>query len=168
MADPAPDDAARDALIQEMLSGLLPRLNRLSRAITRGRLPERAIEATGLSLDRPGVTVLLTLHSADAPLRVGEIADRMQVVGPHVTRHVTALEKRGLVRRVADPSDQRARLVELTGSGSEAADAYKRNLFGWIAGVLADWPAQDREGLARLLGRLADDTAAHLDALDQD
>lgn len=48
------------------------------------------------------MTVLATLHLAGQPLRVGEIATRMPVVGPHVTRHVDGLEKRGLIRRVTD------------------------------------------------------------------
>jgi Mn-dependent DtxR family transcriptional regulator len=54
------------------------------------------------TLERPAMTVLATLHLAGQPLRVGEIATRMPVVGPHVTRHVDGLEKRGLIRRVTD------------------------------------------------------------------
>ncbi|MFE1765378.1 hypothetical protein ACFW81_14340 [Streptomyces angustmyceticus] len=36
----------------------------------------------------------------------------MRAVGPHIAHHVQTLEKRGSVRRIPDPSDARARLVE--------------------------------------------------------
>ncbi|WP_433894313.1 MarR family winged helix-turn-helix transcriptional regulator [Streptomyces sp. CA-111067] len=167
MVDQSSEDAAKAERTEEILSSLLPRLTRLSASTSRGRLLERAIEATGLPLDKPAITILVTLNRASGPLRVGEIAAQMQVVGPHVTRHVGTLEKRGLVRRVTDPDDQRARLIELTDSGTAAAEAYTRSVFTWFAEVLADWPEQDRLDLVRLLGRLTDDVTAHLETLDE-
>jgi DNA-binding MarR family transcriptional regulator len=140
----------------------LPRLMRMSTAISRGQVVQRATEATGLTLDRPAMSILLTLAMADGPLRVGEIADRMQVVGPHVTRQVQALEQRGLVRRVADPSDRRASLIEATETGAEAANRYTSTIIGWFRDVVADWPAHDRSELGRLLGKLADDITNRL------
>ncbi|MET9273849.1 MarR family transcriptional regulator [Kribbella sp. NPDC003557] len=141
---------------------LLPRLVQLSTAMNRGRLAQQATEATGLALDRPAMTILLTLSMADSPLRVGEIADRMQVVGPHVTRQVQALEHRGLVRRVTDPNDRRASLIEATDTGTEAANRYTSTIVGWFREVIADWPEHDRSELGRLLGKLADDIATRL------
>ncbi|GAA2621950.1 MarR family winged helix-turn-helix transcriptional regulator [Streptomyces axinellae] len=144
------------------LLAMLPRLTQLSAAFTKGRLTDRATEAAGLAVDRPAIGVLMTLRTAGKPLRVGEIADRMQVVGPHVTRQVQALEKRGFVRRVADPHDRRASLIELTEAGMEGADRYVTSLFGWFDEALTDWPAQDRADLTRLLARLVDDVTARL------
>jgi DNA-binding MarR family transcriptional regulator len=140
----------------------LPRLAQLSTAINRGRLAQQATEATGLALDRPAMSILLTLSMAGTPLRVGEIADRMQVVGPHVTRQVQALEQRALVRRVADPSDRRASLIEATEAGAEAASRYTSTIVGWFRDVIADWPEQDRSELGRLLSKLADDVTERL------
>ncbi|TCC12409.1 MarR family transcriptional regulator [Kribbella soli] len=141
---------------------MLPRLAQLSTAINRGRLTQQATEATGLALDRPAMTILLTLSMADSALRVGEIADRMQVVGPHVTRQVQALEQRGLVRRVTDPNDRRASLIEATETGTEAANRYTATIVDWFRGVIADWPENDRTELGRLLGKLADDITTRL------
>lgn len=112
--------------------------------------------------------MLVTLLAAGEPLRIGEIADRMQVVGPHVTRQVQNLEKHRLVRRVTDPLDRRASLVEPTEAGDEAAHRYVATLLGWFAEVLADWPRQDREDLLRLLARFADDVAARLAAPEEE
>jgi DNA-binding MarR family transcriptional regulator len=155
--DPAPGLSPDDLLV------VLPRLTRLSSAFSRGRLVERAVEAAGPALDRPAVGVLVTLLAGGEPLRIGEIADRMQVVGPHVTRQVQALEKRRLVRRIADPHDRRASLIEPTGAGHEAARRYVASLLGWFADVLGAWPQQDRDDLLRLLARFADDVTARLD-----
>jgi DNA-binding MarR family transcriptional regulator len=140
-----------------VLGELLPRLTRLSELLSRGRLFEQVLESAGLALERPAITVLVTLHRAGGPLRVGEIATRMQVAGPHVTRHVQGLERRGLVRRVEDPADQRARLIEATPAGADAAERYLSVLLGWLSDALAGWPRQDRQDLVRLLGRLLDD-----------
>ncbi|WP_314172609.1 MarR family winged helix-turn-helix transcriptional regulator [Streptomyces winkii] len=144
----------------------MPRLAELSNAVSRGRLAERAVEATGLALDRPAVGVLMALHMAGKPMRVGEIAEQMQVVGPHVTRQVQGLERKGLVRRVSDPHDRRASVIEPTTEGSEAAERYAGALIGWFTEAIAEWSDQDRSDLSRLLGQLVDDVTAHLARLD--
>jgi len=163
----ASSDAAENGGGEELdLMVLLPRLAQLGTAINRGDLVERAMEQSGSGLDRPAMNVLMQLRMADGPLRVGEIAQRMQVVGPHVTRQVNELERRRLVRRVVDPDDQRARLIEATPEGSASADRYLEAIFGYFNQALADWSAEDRRALGRLLGRFTDDLVAHLAALD--
>jgi DNA-binding MarR family transcriptional regulator len=148
------------------LSALLPRLTQLSNVLNRGRVYERALETAGITLERPAMSVLAVLHTADRPLRIGEIADRQQVVGPHVTRQVNGLERRGLVQRVTDPLDQRARLIALTPDGTAVIERYLHTVLGWFTDALADWPEQDRQDLGRLLGRLVDDLSTQLSALD--
>ncbi|MFF2747306.1 MarR family winged helix-turn-helix transcriptional regulator [Kitasatospora sp. NPDC058048] len=157
---PAPDGPRPDLL------SALTRISRLGAALNRGRLVERAAEDAGLGRDRAAVGVLVTLRTAGKPLRIGEIAERMQVVGPHITRQVQVLEKRGLARRIPDPHDARARLIEPTGAGAEATDRYLAFLLGWFTDTLADWPRQDRDDLTRLLARFADDVTARLSGLD--
>lgn len=114
-------------------AALLPRLMQLGTVLNRSQLVERGMEHVGLPLDRPGLTVLITLRMAGQPLRVGEIAARMQVVGPHVTRHLHDLERADLVRRVTDPDDQRARLVELDGQPARRLPdvTWRPSLDGW-------------------------------------
>ncbi|QGN33810.1 MarR family winged helix-turn-helix transcriptional regulator [Microlunatus sp. Gsoil 973] len=140
---------------------VLPRISRLGSSLNRGELVERALRASGVSLDRPSMTVLMSLRMADGPLRIGEIARRMEVAGPHVTRLVHELERRGLAKRVADPDDRRARLVELTPAGADAATGYMHGIFGWFGEALADWSADDLRTLGALLSRLIDDLSAH-------
>lgn len=143
-------------------AAMLPQLMQLGTVLNRSQLIERAVEHAGLRIDRPGLTVLITLRMADRPLRVGEIATRMQVVGPHVTRHLHDLERADLVRRVTDPDDQRARLVELTEKGAGASGRYLEALLGWFAEAIADWSEEDKTAFGRLLSRFVDDLQAHL------
>ncbi|GGU70449.1 MarR family winged helix-turn-helix transcriptional regulator [Lentzea flava] len=141
---------------------VLPRLMQLGTVLNRSQLVDRAMEHVGIPLDRPGMTVLMTLRMAGQPLRVGEIAARMQVVGPHVTRHLHDLERADLVRRVTDPNDQRARLIELTDQGAAAAGRYLEAILGWFTGAVADWSDEDQRTFGRLLIRFVDDLQARL------
>ncbi|MEV5776209.1 MarR family transcriptional regulator [Streptomyces antimycoticus] len=161
-------EAGQDGDGEHDLLAMLPRLTQLSGAVNRGRLTERAMEAAGVSVDRPAMSVLITLHVAGGPLRVGEIASRMQVVGPHVTRQVNELARRGLAHRVTDPDDQRARLIEPTAEGAAATERYMRTVLGWFGDALAGWSPHDREVFGRLLARFVDDLTAHLDSFDDD
>jgi DNA-binding MarR family transcriptional regulator len=145
---------------------VLPRLMQLGGVLNRSRLMERAMDRVGIPLDRPALTVLVTLRMADRSLRVGEIATRMQVVGPHVTRHLHELERRGLVRRVSDPLDQRARLVELTPEGGAAAGRYLQTVLDRFTDAVADWSDEDRRTFGRLLARFVDDLTARLADLE--
>ena len=152
----------------EALRGLLIHMTRLSGALNRGQLFERATATAGLTLDRPAVTILVVLESAGRPLRVGEIAAQMQVAGPHVTRHLNGLEQRTLVERVPDPDDQRARLITLTTAGRELIGRYLQVINGWFTDALTEWSEQDQRDLVRLLGRMVDNLTARFDALTND
>jgi DNA-binding MarR family transcriptional regulator len=71
------------------------------------------------------------------------------------------LERRGLAKRVQDPDDKRARLVELTPAGADAAAGYLHGILGWFGEALAGWSADDLSTLGALLSRLIDDLSAH-------
>ena len=145
---------------------LMPYLTQLSNALNRGQLAERAMRATGVQLDRPALSILVALHMSDRPLRIGEIADRMQVVGPHVTRQVQELERRKLVQRISDPQDRRASLIEPTPEGAAAAARYVETILSWLTGAIAHWPDQDRQDFTSLLARFTTDLTTHLATLE--
>ena len=67
-----------------------------------------------------GVRALCAL-AGDGPLRMGDLGDALGVTPRYVTAVVDALERDGLARRTADPTDRRALLVELTPEGKRAA-----------------------------------------------
>ena len=150
------------------LRSVLPRLMQLGTLMNRSGLPDRAMKHAGADVERPGMSILLALHVTGRPMRVGEIAERMQVAGPHVTRHLHVLERRRLVRGLADPDDRRARLVELTPDGAELAGRYVSTVLGWFGEALAGWSAEDRRTFYCLLLRFTDDLGTFLSAMDDE
>jgi DNA-binding MarR family transcriptional regulator len=60
---------------------------------------------------------LRLLARAGEPLRIGDLAARLEVVPRTATTMVDSLESAGLVRRQADPSDRRSVQVGLTADG---------------------------------------------------
>lgn len=147
----------------EGLFALAPKLAQLGSALNSGWLHERATQLAEVSLERPALQVLGVLQSAGEPRRIGEIAAEMRVEGPHVTRHVQRLERRGLVERVVDPQDRRARLIGLTPQGAELSTRYRAVVFGWLSQAFASWPEQDQRDLVRLGSRMVDDFLSFLE-----
>lgn len=69
-----------------------------------------------LGLTYPQYLVLLVLWEK-GPIRLGEIADDLELATHAVSPIIDRLDQAGLVRRVKDPDDARAVLVELTKAG---------------------------------------------------
>jgi len=83
-----------------------------SKAMTRVYRP--LLEELGLTY--PQYLVLLVLWEKGS-IRLGEIADDLELATHAVSPIIDRLEQAGLVRRVKDPDDARAVLVELTKAG---------------------------------------------------
>ena len=93
-------------------------LIRLREAVTR-EIDHRLRKDGALSLADYGV--LITLVTAPGlRLRMGSLGAQRLLTPSGITRVVTHLEKRGLVRREPDPADGRAAFAELTRPGLEA------------------------------------------------
>jgi DNA-binding MarR family transcriptional regulator len=108
-----------------------------------------ASEAPGLTT--PGqVRLLRALRRADEPRRPGELAVDLDVAARSITAKVDQAEQDGLVRRLPDPTDRRATLVELTDAGRAVLDAVA---------------SARHEGAAARLDRLTPDEQARLVAL---
>ncbi|WP_011582534.1 MULTISPECIES: MarR family transcriptional regulator [Chelativorans] len=99
---------------------LLTDLARLIRADLDQRIVDEGIGLT------PGEARTL-LHAARAgEVRQNVLADRMGLEAMTLSTYVDRLEDRGLVQRVSDPSDRRAKLVRLTPAADEALQAIMR------------------------------------------
>ncbi len=69
---------------------------------------------------------LLYLDHAETPPRMSEIAHRLILSPGGTTKVIDRLESMGYVTRLADPTDRRATVVELTAAGRQVlADARK-------------------------------------------
>jgi DNA-binding MarR family transcriptional regulator len=118
--------------------------------------------AAGVPLDRAAVVILRELSAAGA-MRIGELANALRVEASHITRQVQKLARAGYVKRIPDPSDNRAQTVVLTSSGTAASMQVTVQARRGILAALANWTPSDLHQLASLLDRVHDDLAAHSD-----
>ena len=135
-------------------------LSRISHLLSRARQHYQVAAEAGVPIDRAAVPILRLLAEA-GPQRSGDIAARLAVEAPHVTRQVQRLEGAGYVERVPDPVDRRAYGVRLTASGREAVDKILDVGRQSILHALADWSPAERAQLAALFDRMVDDFVRH-------
>ncbi len=100
--------------------------------------------------------MLEALAAASHPLSVGEIADAVGVDQPRASRLVQQAVEMDLVRREADPDDARRTRVALTDAGRGMVRGFRGERREAVDTALAGFTDQEREDLARLLGKLAD------------
>jgi DNA-binding MarR family transcriptional regulator len=153
---PAPAGSGVSADVAELDRAL----TRISYLLTRSRRNGLTTTAAGVPLDRAAVTVLLELADSGA-MRPGELAARLEVEAPHVTRQVQRLEKAGYAARGADPDDRRAQLIQLTPSGTAAAGRIREVGRSGMQAALAHWSPDTLHEFATLFNRMVDDFRAY-------
>ncbi|MFZ1374839.1 MarR family winged helix-turn-helix transcriptional regulator [Nostocoides sp.] len=96
----------------------------------------------------------LAQRIAEDGTRLTELADRAGVTKQTASLLVAALEREGLVERVPDPEDGRARLIRLSTRGREAAQRAMEVVIGvegeWTAHLGPELTERLREALVRL------------------
>jgi MarR family transcriptional regulator, organic hydroperoxide resistance regulator len=97
--------------------------------------------------------VLRTLWAQDG-LTPGEIARRLGLSTPTVTRATTRMEAAGLLRREPHPSDRRMVLVRLTSRGRELEKAIDAEMHKLTERALATFDAADRAALISTLRQI--------------
>lgn len=154
--DPDPE-AVRAAATQELereLSLLFRGARRMSEKLAARIHPE---------LDAPGYGLLVTILDADTQhadlehrgVRAVDLAARTRLHKSTLSRSLGELERLGLLTRVRDPHDARARLVTLTQHGRDAVEESRLARRQEMLGRLAEWDPADLSQLATLLRRLS-------------
>jgi DNA-binding MarR family transcriptional regulator len=136
------------------LSEQMPRFMRLIHGI-------KAQHTAEGGRDRAALVLLFPLHRM-GPLRQNALAEAVHADPSTVSRHVTLLVERGLVRRVADESDGRASRLVLTDSGRAQLDQLRSERVAYLRTVTAGWSAEDLATFTTLFSRLLDDISASL------
>lgn len=88
--------------------------------------------------------------------RAADLAARLGVSAPVLSRHIADLEGMGLVERRPDPDDGRAQLVTLTPAGTEKVKNFERQHASTLQGYLQDWSQDDAQETATMLKKLAE------------
>lgn len=136
-----------DSLLAEQLLRFTRRMHRIQK---------RQIERAGLGVTPAQSRLLRTLAHYDAPPRMADLAERLEVVPRAVTTLVDGLEASGKVRRVPDPTNRRVIRIELTEDGHKAVRAVFAARRAAAEEVLAPLTDEQRTILGGLLDALVD------------
>lgn len=119
-------------------------------------LTARPSDPVVASMDRSGYLILNELDGrAAAPIHA--IAEALMLDISTASRQVAALEAKGLVERISDPSDARASLLGITPVGAERLSCVRLARTALYEDILREWSADDVDALRRTLQRLTRD-----------
>ena len=99
------------------------------------------------------------------PLRQGALAELVHADPSTVSRHVTVLVDRGLVRRVADEQDGRASRLIVTPAGEAVLEQLRQERNAHLATVTAGWQPGEVAAFTGQLQRFVQDLTDHLTTL---
>jgi DNA-binding MarR family transcriptional regulator len=97
---------------------------------------------------------VLRMIDTMGPQPQAEVARRLLVTAPVVTRLASTLADAGLVERGTDPADRRAVLLALTPTGRRRARAMRRDLLAAAHELLEPIPEERRAGVRAALEEL--------------
>jgi MarR family transcriptional regulator, transcriptional regulator for hemolysin len=136
-------------------------VRRLMRAAKGVRLcMEEALSAAGASY---ATFVILDATSIEDGLSQRELARRISIEGPPLTRHLDRMEAEGLVERRRDPHDRRIQRVYPTAAGARLYGRLCPLVAALEQDLLADVPVAESGTFARVL----DKVLAHVRARQQ-
>ncbi|MGW1341592.1 MarR family winged helix-turn-helix transcriptional regulator [Kribbella sp. NPDC002412] len=138
--------------IEQQLSALFRRSRSASLRLARRVHPE--MDAAGYALISQ---IELGTAGGGAGVRASDVAQALGLDKSTVSRGITQLETLGLIERVGDPDDGRARLLRLTTVGADRFDAMRSQRQTEFRALLDRWNPTDLADLGRLLSRLNDD-----------
>ena len=116
-------------------------------------LHTRVVEESDLPCEVAGAFVLGRL-SVLGPVRVTQLAAELGLDPSSVSRHVSSLERHGLVVKEKDPADLRAQQLVLTPAGEAAVADLREARARELARLLPDWAPAELVRLTAQLGRL--------------
>jgi DNA-binding MarR family transcriptional regulator len=138
MSRPAADKRAVAQIERE-----LTYLNRALEALQRKRT---------YPLERAEFIILRTL-AENGSLSVGGLARLLLLDDSTATRQVAALEEKGLVAKVPNPTDRRAGTISLTGEGATAMRDMLALRQTRVARYVGDWEPGEQRAFGQLLER---------------
>lgn len=115
-----------------------------------GRLYRRFRRNQEGNLTPAEISIMATVEEY-GPLRLGELASREGIKPSTLTKGISGLERRTLVRRLPDPGDGRAMLLELTEQGVGLLESLRVQRTARYAELVARFTAEEKKLLAQAL-----------------
>lgn len=140
--------------LSDILHGVaIPYAYKLGYMINNYREPSfRSIEATH-GLTRPEILSLIFLYFRDG-ISASDICDFSGHLKNNISRAVTALEKKKLIRRETDKDDQRRQIIFITAAGRRQHDSFMPGLIERERAMMACLSEGERKQLDKLLTKL--------------
>ncbi len=126
----------------ELASLLRPALLRLTRVVRNQRV-DVSVTLTQLAA--------LNTVARHGPMSAGELAAHERVQPPSMTKVISHLEERGLVRRDPHPSDRRQAVISLSSAGDELLASERRARDAWLSRQLTRLTAAERARLREIV-----------------
>ena len=96
----------------------------------------------------------------EGPIRPVDLAQRVRLRPPALSRHLKNLEAEGCIERVPSPGDGRGALVRVTRRGRSAIERLEQTEDQIMNEQLGDWDPHEMNQLLTLLDRLITDLRA--------
>jgi DNA-binding MarR family transcriptional regulator len=140
--------------LSEILNGVaIPFAYKLGYVLNSYREPSfRSIEAN-LGLTRPEILSLIFLYYRDG-ISAADICDFSGHLKNNISRAATALERKGLIRRATDTSDQRRQLIYMTPAGKKMHSRFMPGLVARESDMLSCLTDEDRDNMHAILIKL--------------
>ena len=107
-------------------------------------------------LDEVDIGLLALAGAEKGRLKPSQAAAMLEVAFPSVTRHVRALQDKGLITIAPDTDDGRSYAITLSSTGEQALRTYRDGLVSRFTPAVADWPATELAALTAQVTRLAE------------
>ena len=119
--------------------------------IAAGRIARDGLGQKRVDGMTPSRMTALAVLATEEPLRMGELAARLGISAPTVSRLVDHLAELGFLERVADEDDHRATRVRLSAEGHRGLAAVREHGATRLADRIAELDDTERAALERAL-----------------
>ena len=114
---------------------------------------DRRVRMT-FGIPQAAATALAVIDGAGVPLTPSQVSDRVLIASATMTATLDLLERRGWIRRLANPDDRRSTLIEITPDGKAATDQLLPGIRTLEKGILSALTPGEREHLLELLAKV--------------
>ena len=105
----------------------------------------------------------LSLIATQGPMRMGELAEALQVTPASTTRAVSCLADKGFVDRAKAVDDHRSIMVSVTPEGQQRFERFNSKIQAGLSEILAEFTPDEQVQLAEYLERFVASVDRYVD-----